>query len=153
LESGNSRLPFFSNKQEYRIESANSWLITVNMAAAPTFGAVADVCEYCGICTSDSLDKTTTCSYNGNPGSTISTGTTDLTAQATELWIGATFGSYTQSAPQNNFNLMDGNGGATRSLGMLQKIVAQSGQAGSSVTQSGSSFYLGCIAAFKGTSS
>ena len=127
------------------VGSGASTNLTVSWA---NFGySVANVCEYSGILTSGYLDKTA--SANGQSTSP-STGTTDTTTQADELWIGATAsgGANNQTSPTNGFTLMDGVKNVAISNAYLEKIVSATGTANSGTTASNAS-WAGCIATFK----
>ena len=131
------------------VGSGASTSITVTLSGTAGNGAVADVCEYSGLATSDYLDKTA--SASGSSTST-STGTTATTTQANELWLGAiTVGGLSdpQSSPTNGFSMLDGNAYFVTSLAYLEKIVSSTGTANSHTTLAGEGGYAGCIATFK----
>jgi hypothetical protein len=123
--------------------------ITIALSGAASWGGVADVCEYSGLATADFLDKTATAT--GQPVSLTSTGTTAVTSQNDELWIGAvTLQGGSQSTPQDGFTLLDGAQYTTMSLAYLEYISSATGAAHSGTTISGSyEYYVGCIATFK----
>ena len=129
--------------------------ITVSWTYAASGGAVVDVCEYSGLLTSNFLDKTASASGNS---ATLATGTTALTSQAEELFVGAIFTSNSipnQGKATNGFTLLDGVHyalGIDGSLGYLEKISSVAETASSTVTAS-STFWGGCIATFKASSS
>jgi hypothetical protein len=115
-------------------------------------GAVVDVCEYCGVATSNYLDKTATNWAKSSINQTTDTGTTTSTTQANELWIGAIGTNHfvNQSTPRNGFTLLDGALYSPYvSLAYLEKIVSSNGTANSGTTSSGASWWAGCIATFK----
>jgi hypothetical protein len=110
--------------------------------------AIVDLCEYYGIDTSSYLDKT---AYSIGVSDTPETGTTALTSQAKELYIGAIGSlSYPQIAGIgiNGFLLLDGLNCNSYSLAYLEKIVDYISTA-SSQTNSGLAPYVGLIATFK----
>jgi len=131
--------------------------ITITLSKSISNGiAIADVCEYSGLATSDFKDQTAY-GYGGSQ-TTTSTGTTETTTQADELWVGAIFAegtsSVAQSNPTNGFSLLDGaNEGYTyggASLAYLEKIVSSTGQASSGTTLANKpNYYVGCIVTFK----
>ena len=128
------------------VGSGASTSITINLSGTANNGAVADICEYSGIATSNFLDKTAT---GSGTGTFTSTGSTATTTQANELWIGITFSdTTTQSSPTNGFTLLDGAlySGATNAY--LEKIVSSTGSAYSGTTIV-SHMWGGCIATFK----
>lgn len=121
--------------------------VTVNLNKAADRGAVANICEYSGLRTSDFLDKTAT-SYNG-PVTQTDTGTTATTTKAEELWIGGIETAWkTQTNPTNGFMLFDGQKYSQTAVAYLEKIVSSQGQANSGTTCD-STYYVGCIATFK----
>lgn len=144
----------------YGVVGANpSSNITVNLTGGlGTTIAIANVCEYNGLATSNFLDKT---AAGGNQtGVSISTGTTPNTTQAIELWVGVVDGaaqssSYAFSAPTNGFALLDGaciffTGTYYFASTFLEKIVSATGAAQCSCTSTPSSDGSnGCIATFK----
>lgn len=125
--------------------------ITVTLANPGYFGAVANVCEYSGVATSNCLDQAAV-NYGGstNPD----TGRTSITTQADELWIGAIGADWANpslSNPSGGWQLLDGATAYTYlTAGYLEKIVSAVGQATVSVTNSaGSGSFCGCVATFK----
>jgi len=130
------------------VSSGASKNITITLNQAATYGAVADVCEYSGVATSNFLDKTAT---NSGSSKYPDTGTTATTTMANELWIGGTVPTEPQSSPTNGFTLLDGAlYNTTMSVGYLEKIVSSTGTAHSSTTTADSVSWGGCIATFKG---
>jgi hypothetical protein len=131
------------------VGSSASSSVTVNLNIAPNYGCTVDICEYSGVATSNFLDQTAT---NIAYGQYPNTGTTSITTQANELWVGlCAQGNYGTSSPTNGFALLDG---ATNMGGMvvsyLEKIVSTNGAASSGVTiGAGSTWWFGCIATFK----
>ena len=129
--------------------------ISVTWTSAATGGAVVDVCEYSGLLTSNFLDKTA--SGYGN-SATLSTGTTALTSQTNELFVGATFNSNSiqnQGNANNGFTVLDGQHyalGIDGSLAYLEKISSVAETASSSIATSSSTYWGGCIATFKASS-
>ena len=119
--------------------ASNSITITLSQ---PSY-AVADVSEYSGLATSGFLDQKAA-SAGWNSGST---GVTALTSQANELWIGGVtaynYGALAVSS--NGFTFLDGAWYNPVAIGYLEKIVSNTGSAGSSVTGA----TIGCIATFK----
>jgi hypothetical protein len=137
------------------VGSNASTSITVNHASCKC--AVADVCEYSGIQTSNYLDKTASASHSDDVYPT--TGITETTTQAAELWVGAAmeYGdsgeTVTFSSCTNGFTLLDG---ATISaspkfdcFGYVEKIVSTTGTA-SSTFYSHQRPSCGCIITLKG---
>jgi hypothetical protein len=126
--------------------------VTINLSGNAEYGAVANICEYSGLASSD-LDKT---AINMATGSATSgnTGTTDTTTQNDELWLGGMFALSspcpTQNTPTNGFTLLDGAAGSQYLSGaFLEKIVSAIGTANSGTTFSGSANWFGLIATFK----
>ena len=139
------------------VGSGASKTITVTLSKSISNGiAIADVCEYSGLATSDFKDQN---AYGyGSQTTTASTSTTATTTQADELWVGAIFAegasSVAQSNPTNGFTLLDGaNEGYTyggASLAYLEKIVSSTGQASSGTTlASKCDYYVSAIVTFK----
>ena len=128
--------------------------ISVNWTSAASGGAVVDVCEYSGLLTSNFSDKTASASGNS---ATLATGTTALTSQTKELFVGAIFTSNSiqnQNNPTNGFTLLDGIHyalGIDGSLGYLEKISSVA-ETAHSITTASSTFWGGCIATFKASS-
>ena len=114
---------------------------------------VVDVAEYSGVSTSGLLDKTATASGSST---VLSTGTTDTTSQASELWIGCVGlfspSSFAVSTPQSGFTLLDSTVsfvGEKCSNSYLENVVSSTGAASSGVTTSITTSSVGCIATFK----
>jgi hypothetical protein len=115
---------------------------------------IADGCEYSGLATSGTVDKSA--SNEGDTVTTTDTGTTPTTLYPVELWVGSiSIGRYpvsgdtTQSNPANGFSLLDGASGLNSSLSFLEKIVSATGTAESGTTVASSRPFAGCIATFK----
>src|SRR3989339_691071 len=126
--------------------------LTVTLSGGPaTEGAACDVCEYSGLATSGFLDKT---KPNSGQGSIPSTGTTDPTTSANELWIGGIVSYETvRTSATNSFTLLDGaqisGPQYWTGLSYLERIVYATEQANSSVNNSNYWGWVGCIATFK----
>lgn len=128
--------------------------ITITQAS---LRSAAVVVEYSGVLALNMLDRT-----NGATGSspTAVTGTTAITTQANELWLGAISiadGRRTLNAPYGNaFTLVDSSLSGTSSADAmgyaLEKIVSETGSAGSSGTVSTSDAWSGVMATFKAAS-
>ena len=142
------------------VSASAGTVITVTVAGGTggMYGEIADVFEYSGLLTSGFLDKT---AYNnGAESSSLDTGTTATTTQASELWIGCTGGvgsggaNPTQTTPTNAFTLYDGvkvatSGSDYSSLGCFIKIASVTGAADSGATAASSSTYwTGVIVTF-----
>lgn len=115
--------------------------------------AVINVCEYSGLASSGTLDKTASSSGSGT---TTDTGTTATTTHANELWIGGTHSQswgIVQSSPTNGFTLLDGDYESywSGSQAYLEKIVSSTGTANTGTT-TGSYPWVGAIATFKAAS-
>lgn len=126
----------------------------VNLTQGADFFAVAyGICEYSGVATVSPLDQT---AISHSTEAITSTGTTNMTSKANELWVGAVFveSSVNQTGPLNGFQLVGGtikgtNGRITTSL--LDRVVDKKGQAwsGTGITAEYTLVgYLGCIATF-----
>lgn len=126
----------------------------VNLTQGADYFAVAyGICEYSGVATVSPLDQT---AVSHDTGATTSTGTTNMTSKANELWVGAVFveSSVNQTDPLNGFQLVGGtikgtDGRITTSL--LDRVVDKKGQAwsGTGITAEYTFVgYLGCIATF-----
>ena len=137
------------------IGAGASATITVNLASSLAIqdAAIANVLEYSGL--SSTVDKTATQSGSSTSGDT---GTTATTAAANELWVGTiatgrVLGFATQSAPTNDFSLLDGADFAVTSFhystSFLEKIVSATGAANSGTTIATGGFWAGAIATFK----
>ena len=113
---------------------------------------IADICEY------DGLQGTTPDLTKGNPGTTSNNtyvGTTNVTAQDYELWIGAISfysNNYDQQIPTNG-TLLDGALFNSLSLGYIEIIATVIGTPNCGTQNQGPGVWGGCIAAFKGTGS
>lgn len=120
---------------------------TATITFSGTCISVSDACEYSGIVTVGYLDKTASNSGSGNP---TDTGTTAITTQPKELWVGVTHSfAVTQSNPTNGFTLMDGALYSNTSNAYLEKIVSTVGPANSGTTILGNN-WAGLIATFRG---
>jgi hypothetical protein len=110
--------------------------------------AVADVCEYSGLATSNFTDQTST--NSAFAGLSPDTGTTPVTSQPNELWVGAiATNSYDQTNPTNGFTVFDGqDNNAKGGVAYLQNIVSTMGVANSGTTLPYSAVWSGCIATF-----
>jgi parallel beta-helix repeat protein len=135
--------------------------ITVNLDSLPSnmiMALTVDICEYRGIATNSSLDKT---AINTGFGSTADTGLTAPTTQPNELWIGGILfeSSGQQKSPTNGFLLLDGQPNATGGrvcTAFLENIVNEQGTANSGTTiKYGDEIlfcaWVGCIATFSST--
>lgn len=121
--------------------------ITINLAVAADYGAIADVCEYSGLLTSGFLDKT---AVNTGSSTAPDTGTTATTTQPNELWIGNTgVAASPQTNPTNGFTLLDGVSFSSFSVAYLENIVNAIGTANSGTTIPAGVGWVGCIATFK----
>lgn len=128
--------------------------LTVNFSGTAD-AAVVDVCEYSGLLTVGFLDKTASANDGGAAGTSTLTGTTAVTSQADELWVGGVVTRYqSQSTPKNAFTLLDGALDVTENVAeaYLEKIVSATAAASSGTTASGASFYGGCIITLKAPS-
>lgn len=115
------------------------WIGVVGSGASDTlsialtydvFEGIANVFEFTGLSTSSFLDRTA--EFDNNGVTSLVTGTTTTTSQASELWIGSIFGrTYEdQSTPTNSFTLYD-TFLTECSLATLYKIVSATGAANS----------------------
>jgi hypothetical protein len=133
--------------------------ITVNLSRAiggSTPAAVIDVCEFKGLLKSNFVDQVGAAdSMSASP--TSNTGTTPITTQAVELWIGVTSiipssPTDTQTNPTNGFILVDGNHSGDSflvNIAVFIKIVSLIGNANSTATISVADPYVGCIVTLK----
>ncbi|MCL4786976.1 MAG: hypothetical protein KJ070_09330, partial [Verrucomicrobia bacterium] len=126
--------------------------VTVNLTATG-YKAAAVVMEYSGIMAVNPLDQTAS---NTNTSASASTGTTPLTVQPAELWIGGigfADDAPTLSAILDSFTLVDtvlvGGTGADMRVNALERIVNTTGSASSGGTISASVAWSGVIATFK----
>jgi hypothetical protein len=123
------------------IGAGASKTVSINMTGGVTNDAfeIADICEWSGLA-ANPVDKTigTYQWYSAPGGRWVDTGTTALTTQADELWIGAigVFANQAQqSSPSEGFTMLDGaqqllpNGGNYASLSYLYSIKSATGQA------------------------
>jgi hypothetical protein len=123
--------------------------LTITIYNAPSQGIIADICEYSGLSTN--LDV-----YAINSGVSLSpdTGTTAITTNQKELYIGAIFNYYnSQTTQRNDFDLLDGTyNNNLNSLAYLEKIVTSTtGNVNLGTTSSGEYYtreWFGCIAVF-----
>jgi len=129
------------------VSSGASSTITISLTGTPSFGAVSNVCEYSGLAGSP-LDKAAS---NTGVSSVGDTGTTPLTSQAVELWVGSIAAVNTISGPTNGFTLIDGVGNNPSNVanGYFQKIVSSTGQADTGTSSSIGNTWTGVIATFK----
>jgi len=136
------------------VGSGASTSLTITLSATPLEGAAADVFEYSGLATSSFKDKTATNHGLLNPPST---GTTDTTTQADELWVGCVYvyknESYTGAS--NGFTHYDGIRitGVTywTAVNAVAKIVSSTGTASSALTPTGAGTQTSaCIVTLKG---
>jgi hypothetical protein len=127
--------------------SGNKTLV-IHLTVAPAgilADAIADVCEYSGVATSNFLDQT---AKNNGYSVAPDTGTTNTTSQANELWIGCiNLISGGQTTPTNSFTLLDGVENTQCSNAYLEKIVSSTGKANCR-TSGSSNYWVGCIATF-----
>jgi hypothetical protein len=126
------------------VGSGASTSITVTLSNTAT-AAVADVCEYSGIFTSNFLDKTAT---NGSSSTTApNTGITDQTSQTIELCIGSTVATLEQTGGDLTF---DGAlYGGSVSVGYEEEITTSQQTVYLTTTTADSTQFAGCIATFK----
>lgn len=126
---------------------------TINLQSAPQGDypdAVVNICEYSGILNTGALDQT---GYDDAETVTASTGSTNPTTQASELWIGSIASmTYGQYSPTNGFTLLDGACHNWAANAYLEKVVSSTGTAYSGTTLNSTNFWVGCIATFKATS-
>jgi len=126
------------------VGSSASKDIVIDLSPEPSFSGVANVCEYSGI--SGVVDKTAS---TGGSGSVASTGTTPVTTQSKELWVGGiTNYKTTQTTPTTGFTLFDGATQDHLAVSYLQKIVTSKGEAFSGTTIGGGDPWAGCIVTF-----
>jgi hypothetical protein len=130
--------------------------ITINLAKSADYnGAVATVCEYSGIDTSNPLDQEA--SASGNTFAT-STGITPMTIQNDELYVG-TIAFYSdspiQTDPTNDFILVADTSIQLFDASYLEKMGTSTGNVQTGTTCGGTEycFYCGVIATFKARSS
>lgn len=129
--------------------------ININLSGNPWYGAVADACEYSGLLTADFLDKTAT--NSGLSADAFDTGTTAVTSQDNELWVGATGGwgcDQDDDVPTNAFTQLDGvrenvEGNYQNCISFLEKIVAATDTANTATDPTANSYWAGAIATFK----
>lgn len=129
------------------IGSGASTSVTITLSATPSYGSIANICEYSDIAT-DPLDKTAT---NSGDTEATDTGTTATTTEADELWIGGIgVRNSEQDTPTNGFTLIDGVKYDNFSVAYLEKIVSSTGAANSGTTGTYLTVkWAGCIATFK----
>jgi parallel beta-helix repeat protein len=133
---------------------------TITITVTGGYGSLAFlntaiVCEWRGLSITNCVDRT---AINSDGYVVASdTGTTSITSQADELWIGITncfvnSGSATQSSPTNGFTILDGISVTqptyADSTAYLYKIVNTTGQANSGTSFAGG-WYTGAIATFR----
>lgn len=120
--------------------AAASLTVTFNA----TINAAVNVAEYSGLDTSNLIDQTA--SANGQGTNTLLTGTTLLTSQAKELFVGSISSSSNTNAaistPINGFNLADGAPNLAAPVnGYLDKIASAAETAKSGVTRAAGSTF------------
>ena len=129
--------------------------ITITQASLVS---AAVVIEYSGLLSASPLDQIASAAASSNAAVT---GTTPVTTQANELWIGGigiADGRRTLNAPYgNDFTVVaapkSGAGNADSMVYALEKIVSSTGAAGSGGTVSSSDAWSGALATFKAASS
>jgi len=130
--------------------AGNTAIITVTGGSTLHVGNIADICEWANIATTNPVDKT---AFNTGLSDSGDTGTTAVTSQSNELFVGAigTTGVTDQLSGSNGYSLSHGQAetlGTPLTLAELTKISTTKETA-----NSGTYFYptswTGCIAAFK----
>jgi len=125
------------------------------------FNEIGDAVEWSGLNAPGPLDQVS--SGAADYSTSLNTGTTPTTSQASELWVGAAGGfdqgslvDYTLSSPTNGFTLLDGTSlsgsGIGGSLGYLYKVVSSTGTASTGVTAANPYYWGGIIATFEAAS-
>jgi hypothetical protein len=131
------------------IQSDASHTLTLH-ASGSSWYKVCDVAEYHGLASSP-LDQV---QRNTLHSDTVDSGTTSLTSQANELWIGALCGTSgscgLSNPPTNGFTNLDGTLHNSIEVGFCEKVVTSQGTANVSATTCGYPAWAGCIATFKG---
>lgn len=151
-QPGVSWRPCGALSRAYSIAS-DVWIGTVNGVASQTLTVnmssevdtlVVDVFEYSGLSVDNPIDKI---AVNWGISSNPDTGTTPLTTQNEELWIGVTnlYAGISQSLPTNGFTLFDGQLYAACNQACLEKIVSSRGIANCSTTASAPNAWSGSI--------
>ena len=109
--------------------------MTVNLSGSPTNSSII-VAEYSGLANVDILDQTASATGFTSPAST---GTTAVTSQTHELWVGgltvqnnSAFG-----APTNTFTEVAESGATAGNTSFVEKVVTSTGTAGATSTYSG----------------
>ena len=136
--------------------AGNTATITIAGSSTSDIGNVAHICEWTKVATINPLDKT---AVNTGQGNTGETGTTAVTSQSNELFVGAigtarqhTAAALTdQHSPTNSYTLSNGiitTSGQYTSLAELIKVSTTT-ETASSGTSFGSTYWAGCIATFK----
>jgi hypothetical protein len=122
-------------------------------ASLPTFASSTDwvvyLIEYSGIATAGALDQG---AGTGGASASPSTGTTAVTTQDAELWLGVISDESAEvhSSPTNGFSIVDQiQNGAGNSTVLLERSAAGRATASSSTTTATSNSYNGAIATFK----
>jgi hypothetical protein len=144
------------NKYDGSNLSIEIWLGNVNSGAltsatvtldGTTDSGIADLLEF--VITGAALDVKAENSGNNN---TSDTGTTLNTAQAKELWLGATVSQQAQTTPINGFTLFDGSLQAgLLSVAVLYYVASAIGTANAGCTVgAGGAPWCGCIVTLKG---
>lgn len=135
----------------YGVVGSNASQTLTLYATTSSWYHVCNVCEYHGLASSP-LDQKNS---NNNHSNTVDSGTTALTSQANELWIGALCGTSgscgLSQSPTNGFVMLDGNLYSSIEVGFCERFVTSRGYANVSATTCGSPAWAGCIATFKGT--
>jgi cell division septation protein DedD len=131
--------------------AGNTATIAVTGGSTSAIGNIADICEWGNIATTNPVDKT---AVNAGQSDTGDTGTTAVTSQSNELFVGAigtALGLTDQSSPTNGYCLSNGQVktlGQYVSLAELVKISTTTETANSG-TSFGPAYWAGCIATFK----
>jgi hypothetical protein len=127
--------------------------IGINLAGGATtiYESTVNVCEYQGLVTIDTIDRTNVAYDDGIVGTVQTTNVTTTTTQNSELWLGAetVIGGVAPTSPTNGFIMLDGVLTNAVSNAYLEKIVALNGTAGTGTITVSDSHFVGCIATFK----
>jgi hypothetical protein len=122
--------------------------ITITLSGIPSSGYIADVYEYTiGSPATWSLDQIAT---NGGTSTTTSTGSTLITTQAKEVWVGCVAVAEAQSSgiSTGSFNFYDGVVFNSDSVAFLDYVANANGVAVSGTSISSASNWSSCIATF-----